>query len=101
LISSGLKELLQALVLKRVELLERFSQKDGYVAVTYESWFTDERPAEIENWWIDNVPEINTIAHNISVMQKRVMFQLPRLYYQKNAGRIIISFREKQRGKRF
>ena len=23
-------------------------KKDGYIAVTYESWFTDERPAEIE-----------------------------------------------------
>jgi ubiquinone/menaquinone biosynthesis C-methylase UbiE len=25
-----------------------FLKKDGYIAVTYESWFTDERPAEIE-----------------------------------------------------
>jgi SAM-dependent methyltransferase len=47
-----------------------FLKKDGYIAVTYESWFTDERPAEIEKWWVDNVPEINTIGHNISVMQK-------------------------------
>jgi len=47
-----------------------FLKKDGYVALTYESWFTDERPAEIEKWWVDNVPEINTIAHNISIMQK-------------------------------
>ncbi len=27
-----------------------FLKTDGYVAVTYESWFTDERPAEIEKW---------------------------------------------------
>ncbi len=47
-----------------------FLKKDGYVAVTYESWFTDERPAEIEKWWVDAVPEIDTIAHNISIMQK-------------------------------
>ncbi len=47
-----------------------FLKKDGYVAVTYESWFTNERPAEIEMWWIDNVPEINTIGHNITIMQK-------------------------------
>ena len=49
---------------------KRFLKKDGYVAVTYESWFTDERPAEIEKWWTDAVPEISTIAHNISIMQK-------------------------------
>ncbi len=47
-----------------------FLKKDGYVAVTYESWFTDERPAEIEKWWLDAVPEMSTIAHNISIMQK-------------------------------
>ena len=47
-----------------------FLKKDGYVAVTYESWFTDKRPAEIEKWWKDAVPEIGTIAHNISIMQK-------------------------------
>jgi SAM-dependent methyltransferase len=47
-----------------------FLKKDGYVAVTYESWFTDERPAEIEKWWVDAVPEIDTIAHNIAIMQK-------------------------------
>ena len=47
-----------------------FLKTDGYVAVTYESWFTDERPDEIERFWVDAVPEIDTIAHNISIMQK-------------------------------
>ena len=47
-----------------------FLKKDGYIAVTYESWFTDERPAEIEKWWMDAVPEITTIGHNIAIMQK-------------------------------
>ena len=47
-----------------------FLKKDGYVAVSYESWFTDERPAEIEKWWMDAVPEITTIGHNIAIMQK-------------------------------
>ena len=47
-----------------------FLKKDGYITITYESWFTDERPAEIEKWWVDNVPEINTIGHNILTMQK-------------------------------
>jgi cyclopropane fatty-acyl-phospholipid synthase-like methyltransferase len=47
-----------------------FLKKDGYIAITYESWFTDERPAEIEKFWVDAVPEISTIGHNISTMQK-------------------------------
>jgi ubiquinone/menaquinone biosynthesis C-methylase UbiE len=47
-----------------------FIKKNGYIAVTYESWFTDERPAEIEKWWVDAVPEMSTIGHNISTMQK-------------------------------
>jgi len=47
-----------------------FLRKGGYIAVTYESWFTDDRPAEIEKWWVDAVPEISTIGHNISIMQK-------------------------------
>jgi len=47
-----------------------FLKKNGYIAVTYESWFTDERPAEIEKWWLDAVPEMDTIGHNISIMQK-------------------------------
>lgn len=46
-----------------------FLKPNGYIAVTYESWFTDERPAEIEQWWLDAVPEIATIGENISIMQ--------------------------------
>ena len=47
-----------------------FLKKNGYIAVTYESWFTNERPAEIEKWWFDAVPEISTIGQNILIMQK-------------------------------
>jgi len=47
-----------------------FLKKNGYIAVTSASWFTDTRPAEIEKWWVDAVPGIGTIGHNISVMQK-------------------------------
>ena len=32
--------------------------------------YTDERAAEIEKFWLDAVPEMNTISHNISVLQK-------------------------------
>lgn len=47
-----------------------FLKKNGYIAVTYESWFTNEHPAEIEKWWFDAVPEISTVGQNILIMQK-------------------------------
>jgi len=49
---------------------KNFLRKDGYVAITYETWFTDERPEEIEKWWLEYVPEIKTIGQNILIMQK-------------------------------
>ncbi|MDD5221128.1 MAG: class I SAM-dependent methyltransferase [Candidatus Pacebacteria bacterium] len=55
---------------KGLNYWKNFLKKGGYVALTYESWFTDERPAEIEKWWTDNVPEISTIGHNILTIQK-------------------------------
>lgn len=55
---------------KALNYFKDFLKKDGYIALTYESWFTDKRPAEIEKFWLDAVPEMNTIANNISVIQK-------------------------------
>lgn len=48
----------------------KYLKTGGYIAVSDASWFTDERPGEIEKFWLDAVPEMNTISHNISVMQK-------------------------------
>ena len=47
-----------------------FLKKDGYIAVTAATWFTDERPAEIEKFWVEAVPGIGTIVQNITIMQK-------------------------------
>jgi len=47
-----------------------FLKKNGYMAVTCPSWFTDERPAEIEKFWGDAVNGLGTIGNNISTMQK-------------------------------
>jgi ubiquinone/menaquinone biosynthesis C-methylase UbiE len=55
---------------KGLNYWKSFLKKGGYIAVTYESWFTDERPAEIEKFWVDAVPEIGTIGQDISIMQK-------------------------------
>jgi ubiquinone/menaquinone biosynthesis C-methylase UbiE len=48
----------------------RFLKKGGYIAVSEASWFTEERPAEIEKFWLDAYPEIDTISNKVSVMQK-------------------------------
>lgn len=45
-------------------------KKGGYIAVTEVSWFTDERPAEINDFWMDAYPEIDTIPNKVAQMQK-------------------------------
>ena len=47
-----------------------FLKENGHIAVTCPSWFTDERPAEIEKFWADAGSGLDTIGHNISIMQK-------------------------------
>ncbi|MCL2412038.1 MAG: SAM-dependent methyltransferase, partial [Treponema sp.] len=34
------------------------------------SWFTEKRPSEIENYWMNHYPAITTISNNVSTMQK-------------------------------
>lgn len=41
----------------------------GYVAVSEASWFTEERPAEIHEFWMDAYPEIDTISNKVEQMQ--------------------------------
>ena len=48
----------------------KFLKTGGYVAVSEASWYTDERPAEIEDFWKDAYPEIDTIPNNVGQMQK-------------------------------
>jgi ubiquinone/menaquinone biosynthesis C-methylase UbiE len=42
----------------------------GYVAVSEVSWFTENRPAEIEEFWRDAYPGIDTIPNKVAQMQK-------------------------------
>jgi len=42
----------------------------GYVAVSDASWFTEERPAEIHNYWIEHYPEMDTIPNKVAQIQK-------------------------------
>jgi len=49
---------------------KRFLKSSGYIAVTEASWFTDNRPDEIDAFWKDAYPEIDTIPKKVAQMQK-------------------------------
>jgi len=48
----------------------KFLKTGGYMAVTEVSWFADERPSEIEKFWTDAYPEIDTIPNKVAQLQK-------------------------------
>jgi len=48
----------------------KFLKTGGYIAVTEASWFTDERPDEIQTFWHNAYPEIDTIPNKVAQMQK-------------------------------
>ena len=41
----------------------------GYIAVSEASWFTEERPTEIHEFWMDAYPGIDTIPNKVAQMQ--------------------------------
>lgn len=47
-----------------------FLKAGGYIAVSEASWFTEQRPAEIEEFWMDAYPGIDTIPNKVLQMQK-------------------------------
>ncbi|PLX12513.1 MAG: SAM-dependent methyltransferase [Marinilabiliales bacterium] len=48
----------------------KFLKKGGYIAVSEASWFTEKRPPEIEKFWNDAYPAIDTIPTKVLQMQK-------------------------------
>jgi len=58
---------------------KKFLKTGGFVAVSEASWFTDQRPDEIEAFWMDASPKC----------KRPVMFQLPPLFFLKTAGQHI------------
>jgi SAM-dependent methyltransferase len=47
-----------------------FLKTGGYIAVSEASWFTEERPVEIDEFWKNEYPEIDTISNKVAHMQK-------------------------------
>jgi len=48
----------------------KFLKQGGYIAVTENTWFTEERPAEIQEFWQKAYSEIDTIPNKVAQMQK-------------------------------
>ncbi len=48
----------------------KYLKPGGYIAVSESSWFTDERPAEINDFWMDAYPEIDTIPNQVAKIHK-------------------------------
>lgn len=47
----------------------KFLKKNGYIAVSEASWFTGKRPVEIERFWQESYPDIDTIPNKVAQMQ--------------------------------
>jgi len=48
----------------------KFLKQGGYIAVSENTWFTEERPSEIQEFWDMAYPEIDTISNKVAQMQK-------------------------------
>ncbi len=48
----------------------KFLKPGGYIAVSEASWFTEERPEEIDAFWKQAYPEIDTISNKVDQLQK-------------------------------
>lgn len=46
-----------------------FLKPGAFIAVSEASWFTEKRPAEIEEFWLDAYPGIDTIPKKVALMQ--------------------------------
>jgi SAM-dependent methyltransferase len=54
---------------KGISEWHRYLKKGGYLAITEATWFTEERPDEINQFWTRGYPEIDTIATKLAQLQ--------------------------------
>lgn len=48
----------------------KYLKTGGYLAISESSWFTDKRPAEINDFWMNSYPEIDTIPNQVAKIQR-------------------------------
>ncbi|MCB1180383.1 MAG: class I SAM-dependent methyltransferase [Leptospiraceae bacterium] len=49
---------------------KEFLKSDGYIALSEITWTTNSRPKEIEDFWINAYPEIDTASRKIKVLEE-------------------------------
>nr|WP_319372357.1 class I SAM-dependent methyltransferase [uncultured Methanobacterium sp.] len=85
----------------------KFLKKGGYIAVTENTWFTQERPTEIQDFWQEAYPEIDIISSKVAQMEKVgylpiATFVVPEAcwtdYYEVQHPQMQESFLEKYKG---
>lgn len=48
----------------------KFLKTGAYLAVTEATWLTQNRPAEIEKFWMDAYPEIDTVSNKVAQIER-------------------------------
>lgn len=48
----------------------KFLKTGGYIAVSEATWFTNERPDEINKFWMEAYPEIDTISNKVAQIER-------------------------------
>jgi ubiquinone/menaquinone biosynthesis C-methylase UbiE len=77
----------------------KFLKPGGYIAVSEASWFTEKRPAEIDEFWQDAYPGIDTIPNKVAQMQKAgyipvASFIIPEICWTKHFYEPQVSWQE-------
>lgn len=77
----------------------KYLKTGGYVAVSESSWFTEERPAEIHDFWMSVYEEIDTIPNKVAQIQKAgyipvATFILPEYCWTENYFTPLVKARE-------
>lgn len=67
----------------------KYLKRGGFIAVSEVSWFIEERPDELNRYWQDAYPEIDTVSNKVAQMQKAgyiptAVFILPENCWIKN-----------------
>lgn len=55
---------------KGLSLWKKYLKDNGYIAVSEISWLTNTRPEEIEQYWLNAYPEIDTVDTKLSILEK-------------------------------
>lgn len=78
----------------------KYLKTGGYIAVSESVWFTEERPVEIHDFWMEAYPQIDTIPNQVALIQKAgylpvASFILPETCWTEHYFAPLVKAREK------